>query len=162
MTKKIAKLYGRSQYLTFKVDEDIDDKGIDLLESVWKRTTNELTNTETDGIYLDPFSLQILEVEVVFSGSHYQGTCVVNYSGIASDYKKHLYHVRVDINKRGSCYAALIYDHEKERLFFVNRDDGNHDDPNQDLGSVTKVMVSYDTVSFNGAPQEYIEYLKSH
>lgn len=154
-------LYGKLSCFVFSAGENAKE-GFDLLDFVWGRTPGELSNSEIPGVYLDPFSLKVERVELK-TGEEIMGAgCTINYSGVAEDHRSHVYHVRAEVYGKGHCHFGLIYDHETEKLHFLERGDVDvKENETLQRATIEKLILSYDVVKFEGSPQEYIEFMKT-
>ena len=154
-------LYGKVAYAGFYINKT-PEEGFDLLSLVWGRTPGELSNSEIPGVYLEPFSLKVERVELKIGEEVISAGCTLNYSGIAEDHKSHVYHVRSEIHGKGHCHFGLIYNHETEKLHFLERNDVDISDSEVlQRATIDKLILSYDVVKFEGSPQEYIEFMKT-
>lgn len=154
-------LYGKVICTGFNIDKTTEE-GFDLLSLVWGRTPGELSNSEIPGVYLEPFSLKVERVELKMAEEIIGAGCTVNYSGIAEDHKSHVYHVRAETYGRGHCHFGLIYNHETEKLHFIERSDIDiKESEGLQHATIEKLILSYDVVKFEGSPQEYIEFMKT-
>lgn len=154
-------LYGKLSFLGFRTGEN-PKEGFDLLDFVWGVTPGELSNSEVMGVYLDPFSLKVEKVVLKTGEEVMTAGCTLNYSGIAANHTSHIYHVRAEVYGRGNCDFGLIYDHETEKLHFIERSDIDiKESEGLQHATIEKLILSYDVVKFEGSPQEYIEFMKT-